>query len=462
MPTSPSPPPADRLTRLDRVGLGLMAIGLLVFGGLIVKRSTAEGDRKTDFGVYARAGYAVRIGNDLYAPSTCDDHYWHYCYPVPFAILMVPLADPYQYEYGPTHGPLIERVGGGWYLRFGISVGIWYLLSLGFLAFAIDRFISAALPDLPRWSRRWWYARLIPLYVTLGGWGYTLARGQVNILLLAFLGGQFLMAVRGRPIASGLWLAASTALKVIPAYLALFPFIRMFHPDTRRDWQTSLGFVLGMAILLGVLPTLIWGIDGAIAVNQAVVQDVLAPGAAARGDQTRARELTNITATDNQSFQAALHNWRYPNVDDRPAVADRDIRLFHWVIALGMTTITVIVGIRRRQPSPPEQLTLYGCLVVAMMLASPVSHMHYYALALPLVAGLLCQDLARHPERLIPGPRTMTILALWGIAIIIALLPYHVTTELREKGFAAGMTILLWLVGLITRPGPAPHYSPND
>src|SRR4029077_11203265 len=71
---------ARPLSALERVGLALLALLVVAFGGLTVLRSAFQHERKTDFGVYARAGYAIRTGLDPYDKAVCDDRGWHYCY----------------------------------------------------------------------------------------------------------------------------------------------------------------------------------------------------------------------------------------------------------------------------------------------------------------------------------------------------------------------------------------------
>ena len=127
---------------------------------------------------------------------------------------MAPLADP------------LPWAGRGGYLPYWVSVAVWYLLSAALAWRTAHVFAAAVLPDTPRGTRRWWYARLVPLYVCAGGVGFTLGRGQVNVLLLWFVAELFAAAVRGRAFAAGLWLAAAVSLKVIPGFLSLFHFVR--------------------------------------------------------------------------------------------------------------------------------------------------------------------------------------------------------------------------------------------
>ncbi len=427
--TETASPGSSPLSRPEKIGLALFGVLVAAFGGLVLLRSAFQQERKTDFGVYARAAYAVRTGQDPYDKTVCDDRGWHYCYPPPFAILMAPLADPFGWE------------GRAGYLPFWASVAIWYALSIGLLAFAVHVLARAALPDAARWSRRWWYARLVPVYVCFGGLGYTLSRGQVNILLLALVAGMFAAAVRGRVVASGVWLAGAIALKVIPGFLALFPLVR-------REWRAGLGVAAGLFVLLGVLPAAVWGIDGGVRADLRVVDAVLMPGATGDGDPTRARELTDATATDSQSFQAVLHNLRHPDPAARPPQPEPSTRLAHWAIGGLMTLVTVAVAWRRPKPDPADQLIFLGCLCTVMLLVTPVSHMHYYAMALPLVAGLWLKGLAQRPGRATAGGRVIAALVTWGVLTAVVLLPYPVVVTLRDAGLGVFATVGLWAVGI--------------
>src|SRR5581483_5617340 len=145
-PAVPASPPADRPRRWERAALAAMALGLLAFGGLVELRSAFQQTSKTDFGVYARAAWAVRAGADPYAVT--DSNGWHYCYPPPPAILLAPLADP-----PPGEG----RAG---YLPFAASVALWYVFGVACIFWASHRMAAAVLPGEPAGSRRWWYARV--------------------------------------------------------------------------------------------------------------------------------------------------------------------------------------------------------------------------------------------------------------------------------------------------------------
>ncbi len=106
-PNSASDPPDKK----QKVGLCLLLLFFIAFGAWVEVRGAMLHTRKTDAGVYFRAAWAVRTGNDMYYVT--DDRGWHYIYPPLFAILMTPLADP------PA-----DRYRGG-YMAYEASLGIW-------------------------------------------------------------------------------------------------------------------------------------------------------------------------------------------------------------------------------------------------------------------------------------------------------------------------------------------------
>jgi len=197
-----------------------------------------------------------------------------------------------------------------------------------------------------------------------------------------------------------------------------------------------------------VIPAAVWGGREAVALNARMVAGVLAPGAGADGDKTRAKELTNATATDSQSFQAAIHVWLYPDRWTRPVDADRGTRLAHWAISGALTLTTVLVALRRRPTAPGDQLVLLGGLVALMLLVTPVSHMHYYCYGLPLVCGVWLKGLAERPGRLVPDPATVLAAATWGAATALPLFPGDWAEVLRQHGFGTVATLGLWAYGL--------------
>ena len=418
----------DRLRPWERAGLCAGLLLVVAFGALVEVRSAFQTTRRTDLGVYTRAGWAALHADDLY--RHVDDHGWHYCYPPPFAVLMMPLAEPYQ---------VLPQDG---YVPFPVSVAVWYAVSVGCLAYAVHAFARAVLPAERPGSRRWWYARVVPVYVCLGGVGHTLGRGQVNLFVAALIAAGFAASVRGRRYASGAWLAAAASVKVIPGLLVLDPLLR-------KDWRALAGGAAAAVVLLGVVPGLVWGPAGAVTLNRQMVEVVLAPAVASGGDTARAEELHGAKATDSQSVRAAVQAWLYPDRETRPDTPDPRANAAHWLSGGLMLAVTLAVAVRHRPSAPADRLVLLGCLCVLMLLLTPVSHMHYYAFALPLVAGLWLRGLSRRPGGLRADARTLAVLAGWGLLTAVPLFPGPVFDRLRECGLGPAATIALWAVALV-------------
>jgi alpha-1,2-mannosyltransferase len=421
-----TPPPGDlRPYRREWVVIGLFALLILGYGVLTEIRSCFLKFTHTDFGMLARAGWAVRTGQNIYEVTEAGG--LHYTYPAPFSVFMTPLADP-----APGH----DRAG---YLPYPVSVGLWYVISLGFVFYAVHALARAALPDALPGSRRWWYARTAPLAAVLGGVGFSLGKGQVTLLLVALGAAGFAAAVRGRRYASGAWLAAAAVIKVIPAYLFLYPLVR-------RDRRAGVGAAAAAVVGLVALPAAVWGWGGMVEKHQDFYQHVLVAGTTGAGGERYGKELTKTTATDSQSFQAAIHHLRHSHLErkDRPDHADGVTRAAHWVVSGLLTGITLLVARRRLTADPADQLVLFGSLSALMTIVTPVSHMHYYAFVLPLASGLWVRSVSRRPGAAVADGWTIAALAGWAVATALPLFPGWPFDQLREYGFATLATVGLW------------------
>jgi hypothetical protein len=263
----------------------------------------------------------------------------------------------------------------------------------------------------------------------------------VNTLVAVLVAAMFAAWVAGRRIVSGMWLAGAMTLKVVPAFLVLFPLVHL-------DRRSLIGVGLGAVLLLGVLPACVFGLSGAVRENRKLLDQVLLPGVTAEGDQTRAKELTQTVATDSHSFQAVIHNYLNPDIYTRPADASTSTRLIHWAICGLMTAITLVVGWRSRGGDASLQLVFLGCLLLVMVLASPVSHVHHYAMALPAISGLWLKGLADRPGYAWPKPWVLVPLLMWCVGTGLPLFPGRVFTQMREFGLGTGTTMIVWMVGV--------------
>lgn len=426
------------LTRAERFGLIGFAIVIVAFGAIVEMRSAFLMHRRTDLDVYLRAAWAVRTGHDIYAIA--DEHDWHYHYPPLFAILITPLADPPPGE--DRHGTL----------PFAVSVAIWYTLNIFLVACAVH-LLARAFEDTsqfvrdcvgPPGSRGWWSLRIIPVLTCLPGIGATLARSEANLPVLLLLCAMIAQIMRGRSLLAGIFLAGSISLKVFPAFLIVYPLFR-------RDLRMLGGCAIGLVVFLYLIPSLVFGPRQTVAYwrewNGVLAAPALGPGV----DKSRFTELIGVTSTDSQSFQTIIHNTIHLNEvirldrGDRSNYLARGIRIAHWTIGALLTLATLAAGGWKRSANALDEALLTGCLLVVMILLSPVCHLHYFALLVPLVMSLLA--LAWHTvgdARL--GKRWRWLFAVNAAGTALPHLP--IGQILKDLGLATYVTLVLWGCGV--------------
>ena len=94
----------------------------------------------------------------------------------------------------------------------------------------------------------------------------------------------------------------------------------------------------------------------------------------------------------------------------------------------------------------PDTVLALGGLVLLMILLSPVCHMHYFLLALPVIMGLVSFRWKRHgfPQF---GVGLSLLLAINLVANILPRLPG--LELLRDFGVVTYATLLLWLAAVV-------------
>jgi hypothetical protein len=277
--------------------------------------------------------------------------------------------------------------------------------------------------------------------------GHTLMRGQVGLLLLLLLCGMARALVRRRPTQAGLWLAGAICLKVIPAFLLLYPLYR-------RDGRCLAGCALGLLLGLVVIPAAALGPARTWAYYREWMDVLVQPALGTGTDQSRAKELIEVTATDSQSLQVVLHNTLHPEGTTRPPHPAAWVRAVHWGVGGLLTLLTLWVARGRRSEDAPGCVLLLGALTVIMLLISPVCHLHYFCLSLPLVMGLLAAAWEQEA-----APRLGKGMALLMTANVVANTLPHLPAlaAVREDGLAMYAGLLLWLTAtavLWKRPRP--------
>lgn len=420
--------PARPLSRWQKHGLVLLAVATVAFGVVTEVRTALLEHRKGDLGVFLRAAWAIRAGSDVY--DITDDNGFHYLYPPLFAILLTPLAD------APAGA---ERIAT---LPYAASAGICYVLNLLCLLVAVHWLASALegagpLRRLQRGSRSWWGLRVLPILVCLPPIGHTLVRGQVNLLLLLLLSGTISAALRGRSGRAGLWLAGAICLKVIPAFLLVYPL-------WRRDRRMLAGCALGLVLGLVAIPAVVLEPARTADCYRAWTRVMLLPAFDQGEDRSRAKELMEMTATDSQSLLVVMHNTLHPNRFTRPRKAEFSTRAAALCVGGLLTALTLLAAGYRGRLDAASEVIFFGMLVLDMLLLSPVCHLHYFCLSLPLVAGLIAirmQDQAGGTEmRWLPF--------LFAFNVIANTLPHFPGLEpVRDLGLAMYAALTLWLAG---------------
>jgi len=444
------------LTLPQRIGLGLLLLLFIVFGSIVELRGAFQHTRKTDAGVYMRAAWAVRTGNDPY--SIADDRGWHYAYPPLLAILMTPMADP-------PHS--VDREG---YIPYEVSIGLWYVLTLGMGLYGIH-ILAKALEDTspdpsvreqPAFCRRWWALRVVPVLIMLPAIGQSQSRGQVGLPIAMLLCSAAASLLRGRRFRAGLWLSAAICIKLIPAFLLLFPV-------WRRDWRMLSGSLAGLAVGIVIIPVVAMGPVRTLDAYRAFYNEVIVAGATGDTKNVRGRELTGITSTDSSSPMVVIHNIMHPVRENRPTTASPITRAAHWLISIALTAVTLFVagwkGSWRRSgriEAAPREVLFFGALLLLMLISSPVFHTHYVSMVVPLVVALLSMIWDNYSYAKIPF-RWKAVFLLLFTSLTVTSIDTGIFLLLRDTGLVLLSTLVL-LAGCVfllygTR---GPFYAAGD
>ncbi len=420
---------AEPLSIIERLSLGLIALVPIIFGIVVEVRGAFLQTRRTDLAVFARAAWAVRSGVDVY--SVTDEKGLHYHYPPFLAILMAPLADP---------PPGVAWPGG---LPFAITVGVWYLLSV-FAAFQSLHSLASALVEAspalasaigPRWSRGWWGLRVVPMLVCLPYLGHSLVIGQVNVLWMALTCWMAAALLRGRSFRAGLWLAAAICVKVIPAFLLLYPL-------WRRDRRCLGGALSGLCVGLLIVPVLFLGKDRAWVTIHRWADVMLFPVLGLNSDHTRDQEFLGIWSTHNQAFVPIIHKTLHVLSDPRPDRISPIVQIIGTLAGLLLTCCTLFAAGRKPFRSPLAEVLCVGALSINMLSVSPGGHPHYLILLVPLIAALLATEW----EQGISLFATPTLRTLMIVGVIASALPLIVQREglCYDLGFPMLSALTFW------------------
>jgi hypothetical protein len=408
-----------RISPWERAGLwGLVGV-IVFFGCFTVYRSAFLSRRMGDSRMMFRAAWMARSGGDLYARQ--DEYLLHYNYPPLLACLMIPLADP-------PAGTVAVAI------PFPALVGVWYVINTGFLLVGIHLFALAVAPGDPAGSRRWWALRVTPFLVCLPAIGSTMMQGQVTPLLFILIAWSAYLAGRGQGVMSGLMITAAACIKLFPALLFLWPLWQF----GRRAMRGALVACAGGLI---VIPTIAMGPAKAIEAYHTLYRAMILPALGQPGDDSRHKELFSTNGPHSMSLQSTINNLLHPDRKSRP---DRPSPVARYsALAASAALLAVTIWAFRKQP-PAESQPLFhglawGALTLVMLLACPVTHLHYLMLALPAVLALVA---ASRGDGIAPSPLVTLALAVHVATVVLAQLPG--LEALKDKCLPVVGLLLLW------------------
>ncbi|MGC9258873.1 MAG: glycosyltransferase family 87 protein [Phycisphaerae bacterium] len=429
--TAVHPGPFDPLGKIERFGLIALLIGVFVFGCVTEVRSAFLKRRMTDVDTYFRAAWAVRVHKDPY--NVTDTNGWHYNYPPLLATLLYPLADaPAKFT----------RAG---LLPYSVSVAIWFLISIGCIGWGIHVLAAAlektstdpAVRNMPRFCRRWWALRIIPLLVCLPAIGRAVVRGQVDselLMLFCFAGAA--LATR-KQFWAGFANGIAAALKIFPGFLVLYGLSRL-------RWKYLAGMAAALVVGLFVIPGIIMGPRHMVVGYCRFTQVMLAPALGLNGNTSRDKELFDINKTDSNSFEAMIDHTVYFNRSAPAPVLW--MKMAHWGISAVLVALTLLIERLSRKDDPIYRNLFLGVLITVMMPIVPICHPHYYCMVLPLVMALLAARWERDRRLPLGGPLGWVLL-FFTVSHILTVLPaFHI---LRGLGLVTYSALTLWAAGLV-------------
>ena len=334
---------------------------------------------------------------------------------------------------------------------YAVSAVVVYCVSLLCLALAAHWLASAleesnpAWRDQPKYCRRWWALRLWPILVCLPPVGHTLMRGQVNLQVLAILCAAMACWLRSQNVRAGAWLAFAICIKVIPAYLLVYPL-------WKRDLRTLAGCTIGLFVGLVLVPVLYMGPRPALASYQSYAKVFFGPLLKLNDDTSRHAEILGVNATDSVGVRNALQNWSHPDRLNRPEEHSPFVTWTYRGLGVLMTFLVLWPGTRGKPLSGQDGLAQFGALVLLMAIFSPVCHSHYLAFCLPTVTCLLARNWEQRDDLRV-GAGLAWLFAIFLIANAIPSLPG--LEILRDLCLALFGTLPLWgatVVQLWRRP----------
>ncbi len=134
-----------------------------------------------------------------------------------------------------------------------------------------------------------------------------------------------------------------------------------------------------------------------------------------------------------------------PASEECSTTVERNSRIVHVMVSLALLVVTLLAAGRGQELDGRRDAIVLGCLAIVMILATPINHPHYLAMAPLLVSPLLHGTSPVDVEGLLRGSLGR-ILLLLNLAYVLNELP--ILDGVATRACLLGITLALWVVGI--------------
>jgi len=364
-----------------------------------------------DLSIFYRAANDFYAGRRVYEPGQ-----WGYLYPPAFVVLL---------------GLIAWLPPSAFYVAFGlVNLGLTLLcLSL------VYRLLRNADPALV--GSRPFVVIGLPLLCTAHYWFSNLfVYGQANIGLMALVLGGLVLAEKRRDWSAGILLGMAVAVKLAPA---LFILYFLLH----RRWRIAGGALVVFAVFNGLLPVLIRGWEGTLALYNEFYLNFLQP---TMFDSQRVHYL--VYHDKNVSLSGVLARYLVaPERTGTPVVNLLNVppAVFSWIdkaLRLALL-IPLVVAFRREPREPRRRLDEYIVILLAVFLLNAVTWQTYLIfLILPLAR--VAADNVRRERWSLAG----IVLVAWPLVEAAAFFANRLGIYLPAYWLFVVSSVTLYLLGM--------------
>ena len=337
---------------LTAIAVLLCAAGLL-YGGLSFHvRATGKG---TDYNVFYLAGrVAVERPLELYHVQAPRSASYTFIYPPVFAVLIRPLSA----------------------LPLSASVVVWFGLNVGRRSNAAWLLARALAPPGKR--------RRFLTWTLLLGIPYTVENillGQVHAVILYLMVRAFLLVRAGRPLGAAAWLAAATAIKLVPAIFG--PYFAL-----RREWGAALLACWLSALFSAVIPAIVFGPATTETLLREFYDLQVSPFVSLESNSHRIYHRTAMRTLHDQDLRALLVRHftdasRAGSYSGLVLAGWGESQVRYWMHAVLLAILAVSVAVTwwpAREPGAPSSRvdTVFSVYVLLSLIVSPRNRAAYW------------------------------------------------------------------------------------